>query len=84
MAATLAGSVPFLLLLGSTAGGWQMVRAAAIARERQAAGDTAAFWSAKLATARFYADHFLTQAPGMAAVICEGAAGTLAMPDQCF
>ncbi|MBL8450989.1 MAG: acyl-CoA dehydrogenase [Dechloromonas sp.] len=82
--AALAGSVPFLLLLGSTAGGWQMARAAAIATERQAAGDTAPFWSAKLATARFYADHFLTQAPGMAASICEGAAATLAMPDQCF
>ncbi len=81
----LAGSVPFLHLLGLTAAGWQMGRAAVIARQRLAAGGKVrAFWNAKAATCRFYADHFLTLAPGMAKVICEGAQGALAMPDECF
>jgi alkylation response protein AidB-like acyl-CoA dehydrogenase len=37
--ATLAGSVPYLMLWGVVAGGWQMARAASIAVERLAHGD---------------------------------------------
>ncbi|WP_286758139.1 acyl-CoA dehydrogenase, partial [Ralstonia sp. RL] len=46
--ATHAGAVPFLFLLGIVAGGWQMGRAALIARARMAAGDSDPFWPAKL------------------------------------
>ena len=79
-----AGAVPFLHLFGIVAGGWQMGRAAVIARQRVAAGETDPFWAAKLATARFYADHFLTQAAGLAEAVCTGAAGALAMADDSF
>ncbi len=79
-----AGAVPFLHLLGIVAGGWQMGRAAVIARDRIAAGDADPFWSAKLATARFFADHFLTQAPGLAESVVNGAAGALEMADESF
>lgn len=84
VASALAGAVPFLMLLGTTAGGWQMARAATIASARRIAGDKSAFWMAKLATARFYSDHFLTQAPGLANAIVSGATGTLAMPEESF
>ena len=82
--ATHAGAVPFLHLLGITAGGWQMGRAAVIAREKIAAGDTDPFWPAKLATTRFFADHFLTQVPGLAESILAGGAGALEMPEDSF
>jgi len=81
---THAGAVPFLYLLGITAGGWQMGRAAVIARAKIAAGDGDPFWPAKLATARFFADHFLTQAAGLAESVVSGAAGTLEMAENSF
>jgi hypothetical protein len=79
-----AGAVPFLYLLGIVGGGWQMGRAAVIARARIAAGDGDPFWGAKLATTRFFADHFLTQAAGLAESVVAGACGTLEMADDCF
>ena len=79
-----AGAVPFLHLFGIVAGGWQMGRAAIIARERLAAGESDPFWSAKLATARFFADHFLTQASGLAESVVGGAGGTLEIADESF
>ena len=78
------GAVPFLHLLGIVAGGWQMGRAAVIARAKIAGGDSDPFWSAKLVTARFFADHFLTQATGLAESVVSGAAGALEMADDSF
>ena len=82
--ATHAGAVPFLHLLGITAGGWQMGCAAVIARQKMAAGDTDPFWSAKLSTTRFFADHFLTQVPGLAESVLAGGAGALEMAEDSF
>jgi 3-(methylthio)propanoyl-CoA dehydrogenase len=79
-----AGAVPFLHLFGIVAGGWQMGRAAVIARSKIAAGETDPFWAAKLATTRFYADHFLTQAAGLAESVVAGAAGALELADDSF
>ncbi len=78
------GSVPFLHLLGIVAGGWQMGRAAVIARGRLDSGEKDAFLEAKLVTVRFFADHFLTQAGGLADSIMNGATGALAMADDSF
>ena len=78
------GAVPFLHLLGIVAGGWQMGRAAVIARAKIAGGDSDPFWSAKLVTARFFADHFLTQATGLAESVVSGAPGALEMADDSF
>ena len=79
-----AGAVPFLYLFGIVAGGWQMGRAAVIARSRLASGETDTFWATKLATSRFFADHFLTQAQGLAESVVAGAAGALEIADDCF
>ena len=64
------------------AGRWG--RAAVIARAKIAGGDSDPFWSAKLVTARFFADHFLTQATGLAESVVSGAAGALEMADDSF
>jgi hypothetical protein len=61
-----------------------MGRMAVIARARIAAGDGDPFWSAKLATTRFFADHFLTQAAGLAESVIGGATGALDMADDSF
>jgi len=60
-----AGSVPYLQLLGTICAGWLTARQALGAERRCAeAGDDTSFLSAKLVTARFYAEHFLALAPG--------------------
>jgi hypothetical protein len=83
--ATYAGSVPYLMLCGTVLAGWQLARAAQRAAELVAAGaDDAAFLRAKLATARFYADHLLSRAASYRTAIVEGAAGTLALEDAMF
>jgi acyl-CoA dehydrogenase len=76
------GAVPMLKLFGIVAGGWQLLRSALISQQRLAApkanGADAGFYEAKIATARFYADHVLSQAPGLSHSIVHGAAGALA------
>ncbi len=79
--ATFAGAVPFLKLMGIVAGGWQMARAALAAERNLGAGDKA-FLQAKLATARFYADQVLVQAPGLRDTVVKGAAAVMAIPDE--
>jgi alkylation response protein AidB-like acyl-CoA dehydrogenase len=79
-----AGSVPYLMLAGNLVGGWQLGRALLVAVDKRAAGDDAAFMTAKIATARFYGDHILSKAQGVRDSIVDGAAGCLAMPLEAF
>ena len=81
--AAFAGAVPFLKLVGIVAGGWQMARAALIAEKQLQSGDKD-FLQAKIATARFYADHVLVQAPGLRNTVVNGAAGVLALSEDQF
>ncbi len=79
------GSVPFLKLLGIVAGGWQMARAALVSARRLAEGSgDASFYKTKITTARFYADHVLSQAPGLAYTVVNGAAGALDLTEDQF
>ena len=83
--AVFAGSVPYLKLAGIVLGGWQMARAAIVARQKLDAGaGDAAFYRAKIATARFFADHVLSQADGLRQAIVEGSAGVLALDVEQF
>jgi alkylation response protein AidB-like acyl-CoA dehydrogenase len=76
--AVLAGAVPLLGLFGRAAGGWQMARAALLSHRHLAGGSAdAAFHRAKIASARFYAVHVLSQCAGLAQVVCQGAEATL-------
>jgi alkylation response protein AidB-like acyl-CoA dehydrogenase len=79
--APFAGAVPFLKLMGIVAGGWQMARAALAAGK--ASGDDS-FYKAKIATARFYADHVLVQAPALRNTVVNGAAGVMALSEDQF
>ena len=79
-----AGAVPFLMLFGVVAGGWQMARAALVAQAKIDAGDADPFYPAKIGTARFYADHVLSQATALASSITDGAAGVLTLPEDMF
>jgi 3-(methylthio)propanoyl-CoA dehydrogenase len=78
-----AGAVPFLQLMGIVSGGWQMGRAALIAQAKVGAGETA-FYTAKIKTARFYAEHVLVEAPGLARAIVAGGASVLALAEDQF
>jgi alkylation response protein AidB-like acyl-CoA dehydrogenase len=86
--AVFAGSVPYLMLAGNVLAGWQMGRAALAAARMLGEGDGASgdadFARAKIATARFYADHVLTRAGGYRDSIVDGAAGVLALPEASF
>ncbi|MEO7206018.1 MAG: acyl-CoA dehydrogenase [Steroidobacteraceae bacterium] len=74
------GAVPVLKLFGIVAGGWQLLRSASIAQRRlaEASGGDAAFYEAKILSARFYADYVLSQSSGLAHSIVYGSAGALA------
>lgn len=80
-----AGSVLYLKLAGIVLGGWQMGRASLIALEKlQAQQGDAAFYQAKIATSRYFADHFLAQVSGMAHSVIHGSAGVLALSEEQF
>jgi hypothetical protein len=82
--AVFAGSVPYLMLAGNVMAGWQMARALLVAQEQLAAGVDAAFMQAKITTARFYADHILSKAPGLRDSIVEGADSVTALALDAF
>ena len=82
--AVFAGSVPYLLLAGNVVAGWQMARALMVAEDHLAAGHEPAFMKAKIATARFYADHILSKAPGVRDSIVEGSQSVTDMALESF
>jgi 3-(methylthio)propanoyl-CoA dehydrogenase len=71
--AVFAGSVPYLMLAGNVFAGWQMARSLLAAETELAAGNDTQFMQSKIITARFYADHLLSKAPGVRDSIVEGA-----------
>jgi len=83
--AVAAVSVPYLKLFGTVSGGWMMARAALIASEQLKQPDADQdFLEAKLATARFYAEHELPKAPALAREVIHGAASVLALDPAKF
>ncbi len=83
--AVAAVSVPYLKLFGTVSGGWMMARAALIASEQLKQPDADQdFLEAKLATARFYAEHELPKAAALAREVIHGAASVLALDPAKF
>jgi butyryl-CoA dehydrogenase len=77
--------VPYLKIAGIVFGGWQMARAAKIATAKLAeGGGDASFYKAKIATARFFADHYLSTSSAARIAIVEGSVGVLALADEQF
>ncbi len=79
-----ACSVPYLKLWGVVAGGWQMTRAAKVAAEKIAAGDTDPFYSSKITTAKFYASHVMTQAAWLKRQVIDGSGDVMTLPESGF
>ena len=82
--AVAAVSVPFLKLWGTVAGGWLMARAALVADSKLGTGGDSDFCRAKIATARFYAEHILPQAAGLSSEVVNGASSVLALSEAQF
>lgn len=83
--ACFAGSVPMVKLFGIVCGGWQLARVALEAEKRISAGHAdKAFYEAKLATLRFFADTMIPEAIAAADTIVNGAEGTLALAEEAF
>jgi len=83
--AAYAGSVPYVMLAGHLASGWQMARSLIAAEERLAQGDADAdFLRAKVATARFHAEHLLSRVPALRDEIVDGADSVMALPAEAF
>ncbi|MEJ8840284.1 acyl-CoA dehydrogenase [Ramlibacter sp. AN1133] len=82
--AVFAGSVPYLMLAGSLVAGWQLARALLVAEDLLSKGEDAGFLRAKIATARFFADHILAKAPGLRDSIVEGGESVTALPLEAF
>jgi 3-(methylthio)propanoyl-CoA dehydrogenase len=82
--AVFAGSVPYLMLAGNLVAGWQLARSLVVAEDLAAAGEDKEFMHAKIATARFYAEHILSKAPGVRDAIVEGADSVTALPVESF
>jgi 3-(methylthio)propanoyl-CoA dehydrogenase len=78
-------AVPYLKLFGTVAGGWLMARAA-LAAQGGLAGPAAdgEFFRAKIATARFYAEHVLPQSATLAREVTSGAESVLALDAESF
>jgi alkylation response protein AidB-like acyl-CoA dehydrogenase len=85
LATVSVGAVPFLDLFGIVAGGWQLGESALVAQHRLKEGSAEqAFYSAKLVTADFYAEHILARASGLAQTVIQGGDAALAMDDEQF
>lgn len=80
-----AGAVPFLSLFGTVVGGWEFARCALIAAERlKPSSQDRNFYYAKLQTARFYADHILSNAQGLAKTVCNGHFAVVSLDETYF
>ena len=82
--AVFSGSVPYLMLAGNLVAGWQLARSLLIAETLAAAGTETAFMQAKIATARFYAEHILNKAPAVRDSIVDGADSVTALSMESF
>ncbi len=78
--AMFAGSVPYLMLWGYTAGGWMMGKAALVAAKKP----DDEFYAAKLVTARYYAEHVLPKTSALAHEIQHGGPSTMALTEDQF
>ncbi|MDP9901410.1 acyl-CoA dehydrogenase [Variovorax ginsengisoli] len=82
--AVFSGSVPYLMLAGNLVAGWQLARSLLVAEDLEKVGTDIAFMKAKVATARFYAEHILNKAPGLRDSIVDGADSVTALALEAF
>ncbi|PWG64325.1 acyl-CoA dehydrogenase [Sediminicurvatus halobius] len=79
-----AGASPYLDLVGRTLAGWLFTRGAVLAAQRLGEADEVERdrQRARLARARFYAEHWLPRATALAAAVGDGVGSVLGMRDE--
>jgi hypothetical protein len=81
----LAAASPFLELIGTVLGGYELFRAALRAQEMMAGGEAdQAFLARKIRTAHFYATNVLPNVVALAAAVVEGAPAVVELGDDVF
>ncbi len=80
-----AGAVHYLNLFGYVTGGWLMARSALAARRRLAgANGDASFYEAKIKTARFFVDQYVTRASSLLDAVVDGGSTVMALAEDQF
>ena len=80
-----AGAYPYMELMGLVTLGWMWLKMAAVSSQALTDGaDDRKFHEAKLATARFYAQRELPEAPAFRRKIEAGAEAVMALPEEVF
>jgi acyl-CoA dehydrogenase len=79
-----SASFNLLMLTGYICGGWHMARAAVAANQVISSGETDSFYSNKIITAGFYADHLLPRATGHLEILLAGSANVMALAEADF
>ncbi len=82
--AVFAGSVPYLMLAAQLVSGWELARSLLAAEAMVERGEDVSFAQAKIATARFYAEHVLATLPGQRDAIVHGGHSVLALTLEQF
>lgn len=72
--AALAGATPFLRAFATTVGGWLLARQALAAKAEIAGGSSDPYFSAKIVSARIYAEQVLSGVDGFCRAATEGSA----------
>ncbi len=80
-----AVSFDFLMMTGTVAAGWQMARAALIARQKLDQGaEGTSFYQAKIVTARYFAQHVLPRGRAYSDSIIAGSETVMALEEDQF
>jgi len=79
-----AGSVPYLMLSGNLMSGWQLGRSLLAALDELTQGHDTEFMKAKISTVHVYAEHILTQVPGIRDSILTGADSVIDMALEAY
>ncbi len=77
--AAYGGAVPYLMLAGNLMSGWQLAKSLLVAERELTAGKDNEFMTAKIASARFYADHILCDVETQSQRILEGSDSLLSV-----
>ncbi len=77
-------SVNFLMMIGTTLGGWLLAKGAMAAQKEIANGSTDEFLKSKIITAHFYAEHILPRSLAYASTVQSGATSTMDLPIENF
>ena len=78
--AAYGGAVPFLMLTGNLVCGWLLGKSLLVAEKQAAAGNDVDFMKAKIATARFYAEHILPRTVSQRLAIVDGGDSIMQLP----